>query len=124
MPPSVLGGMQTFLYSTIAVAGLRVLGMVRYTRRNRFILIVALGVGFMDIVQPDWFGQVLTYQGPNIALAGFEQGLNLIVETPFIVAAVVGVFLNLVLPNGASEMDDLLRDQGGNPVLNEKHELK
>jgi xanthine/uracil permease len=29
---------------------------------------------------------------------GLEQGVNLIVETPFVVAAVVGVFLNSVLP--------------------------
>jgi hypothetical protein len=29
-------------------------------------------------------------------LAGFEQGLNLIVETPFIIAVMIGVFLNLV----------------------------
>ncbi len=52
----------------------------------------------MDIVQPDWFSKILSYSGSNVSLSGFEQGLNLIVETPFIVAAVVGVFLNLVLP--------------------------
>ncbi|KAI1337465.1 purine permease [Xylariaceae sp. FL0016] len=106
MPPSVLGGMQVFLYATIAVAGLRVLGLVKYTRRNRFILTVALGIGFLDIVQPDWFDQMLTYSGGNVALAGFEQGINLIVETPFIIAAVFGVFLNLVMPDDASQMDD------------------
>lgn len=97
MPPSVLGGMQVFLYSTIAVAGVRVLALVEYTRRTRFILTVALGIGFMDIVSPDWFASVLTYNGENVHLRGFEQGINLIVETPFIIAAVVGVILNLVL---------------------------
>ncbi|GES56829.1 purine permease [Aspergillus terreus] len=97
MPPSVLGGMQVFLYSTIAVAGVRVLALVEYTRRTRFILTVALGIGFMDIVSPDWFTSVLTYNGDNVHLRGFEQGINLIVETPFIIAAVVGVMLNLVL---------------------------
>ncbi|OIW29743.1 purine permease [Coniochaeta ligniaria NRRL 30616] len=117
MPPSVLGGMQVFLYSTIAVAGIRVLGLVPFTRRNRFILTTSLGIGFLDIVQPDWFAQILDYSGPNVHLSGFEQGLNLIVETPFIVAAVIGVFLNLVLPNDASEMDDLIRDASGRPVL-------
>jgi xanthine/uracil permease len=80
MPPSVLGGMQVFLYSTIAVAGVRVLALIAFTRRNRFILTAALGIGFMDIVSQ-----------------GFLQGVNLIVETPFIIAAVVGVLLNLVL---------------------------
>lgn len=97
-PPSVLGGMQVFLYSTIAVAGIRVLGLIAWTRRNRFILTSALGIGFIDIVQPTWFSQILDYSGGNVHLQGFEQGINLIVETPFIVAAVIGVFLNLVLP--------------------------
>lgn len=110
MPPSVLGGMQVFLYSSIAVAGLRVLGMVRYTRRNRFILTVALGIGFLDVTKPDWWDNVLTYSGSNVALSGFEQGINLIVQTPFIIAAVLGVVLNLILPEDASRMDDLIRE--------------
>jgi xanthine/uracil permease len=105
MPPSVLGGMQVFLYSTIVVAAIRILGMVQFTRRNRFILTIALGIGFLDIVTPTWFDQILAYSGPNVHLQGFEQGLNLVVETPFILAAVVGVFLNLVFPNDKSEMD-------------------
>jgi xanthine/uracil permease len=71
-------------------------------------------------VQPDWFAQILNYSGPNVHLQGFEQGLNLIVETPFIVAAVIGVFLNLVLPTDSSEMDDLIRDVSGRPVLRTK----
>lgn len=98
MPPSVLGGMQVFLYSTIAVAGVRVLSLVEFTRRNRFILTVALGIGFMDITSPDWFSSILDYSGSNVSLQGFEQGINLVVETPFVAAAVVGVLLNLILP--------------------------
>lgn len=109
-PPSVLGGMQVFLYSTIAVAGIRVLGLISWTRRDRFILTSALAIGFVDIVQPKWFNRILDYSGSNIHLEGFEQGLNLIVETPFIVAAVIGVFLNLVLPNESSKMDRVARN--------------
>ncbi|PYH91551.1 purine permease [Aspergillus ellipticus CBS 707.79] len=97
MPPSVLGGMQVFLYSTIVVAGVRVLGLISFTRRNRFILTASLGIGFMDIVSPSWFSSVLAYSGSNVHLQGLEEGINLIVETPFIISAVVGVFLNLVL---------------------------
>jgi xanthine/uracil permease len=41
MPPSVIGAMQVFLYSTIIVAGLRVLALISWTRRDRFILTVA-----------------------------------------------------------------------------------
>ena len=107
MPPSVLGGMQVFLYSTIAVAGIRVLALISWTRRDRFILAVALGIGFMDICQPDWFAQVLAYNGPNEKLIGFEQGINLAVETPFVIAAIVGVILNTIL----------LKDQSPVPIL-------
>ena len=43
----------------------------------------------------------------------------MIVEAPFIVAAVIGVFLNLVLPREGREMDRQakLRYEAGNPVL-------
>ena len=111
MPPSVLGGMQVFLYSTIAVAGIRVLALIEWTRRDRFILTVALGIGFMDICQPDWFAGILNYSGANQNLVGFEQGINLAVETPFVIAAIVGVFLNLVLP----------RTKGGLPVIHARN---
>jgi xanthine/uracil permease len=113
IPPSVLGGMQCFLYSTIVVAGIRVLGLVPFTRRNRFILTCSLGIGLIDIVLPTWFDQVLDYSGDNLQLQGFEQGINLVVKTPFIIAALVGVFLNLVLPMDESEMDRLTKNSDG-----------
>ncbi|PCG92196.1 Xanthine/uracil/vitamin C permease [Penicillium occitanis (nom. inval.)] len=121
MPPSVLGGMQVFLYSTIAIAGIRVLSLVEFTRRNRFILTAALGIGFIDIVSPSWFAKILDYSGPNINLQGFEQGLNLIVETPFIIAAVIGVVLNLVIPEekGANKNTHMLPWQRQSAELSE-----
>lgn len=114
--------MQVFLYSTIVVAGIRVLGLISFTRRNRFILTASLGVGFIDIVQRAWFDQILAYSGSNVHLQGFEQGLNLIVETPFIVAAVIGVFLNLVLPKDRSAMDRLDREGNGGVVMATREE--
>ena len=71
-------------------------------------------------MQPKWFGQILDYSGGNVHLHGFEQGINLIVETPFIVAAVIGVFLNLVLPTDHSKMDRVIRDAHGHPVLEDR----
>ena len=73
-------------------------------------------------MQPKWFSQILDYQGSNVHLQGFEQGINLIVETPFIVAAVIGVFLNLVLPRDNSVMDRVVRDSSGHPVLEERRD--
>jgi uracil-xanthine permease len=100
MPPSVLGGIQVFLYATIAVAGIRVLALIKWNRHDSFILTVGLGIGFMDIYQPDWFSSMLTYDGPNTSLVGLEQGINLAVETPFVISAIVGVLLNSLLPGG------------------------
>jgi len=93
-------------------------------RRNRFIPSASLGICFANIVQPSWFSHILGYSGPNIHLQGFEHGLNLIVEAPFIVAAVIVVFLNLVLPREGSEMDRQVkvRDEAGNPVLERREE--
>lgn len=100
------------------MAGIRVLGLVQFTRRNRFILTVALGIGFVDIVAPTWFDQILDYTGSNVHLQGFEEGVNLIVKTPFIIAAAIGVFLNLVLPHDRSMMDDMMfgRDSQGEMI--------
>ncbi|OAL55653.1 purine permease [Pyrenochaeta sp. DS3sAY3a] len=122
MPPSVLGGMQVFLYSTIAVAGIRVLALIAWTRRDRFILAVSLGIGFMDICQPDWFAQILAYDGPNVNLLGFEQGLNLAVETPFVIAAIVGIFLNGVLPKDSGKTMPAVRygDEQRHPKIGER----
>lgn len=108
MPPSVLGGMQVFLYSTIAVAGIRVLALISWTRRDRFILAVALGIGFMDICQPAWFDSILDYDGSNQNLVGFLQGVNLAVETPFVIAAIVGIVLNAVLPGDRSSLRNVV----------------
>ena len=109
MPPSVLGGMQVFLYATITIAGLRVLALIEWSRRNRFILTASLAIGFVDIVQPTWFDKVLDYQGSNNQLAGFLQGVNLIVQTPFIICAVIAVVLNLILPVERTKESDQVR---------------
>lgn len=39
----------------------------------------------MDIVSTSWFAKILAYRGSNVRLEGpgFEQRINLIVETPF-----------------------------------------
>lgn len=95
--------MQTFLYATIAVAGLRVVALIPWTRRNRFILSAALGIGLLDIVTPTWFDRVLAYGGSDSSLAGFEQGVNLLVQTPFILGTLVAVLLNAVMPLDARE---------------------
>lgn len=103
LPKPVFGGMQVFLFGTIGVAGLQVLGGVPPTQRNRFIMACGLGWGFAGTVISDWFDSVLAYSGGNQQLAGFLEGIDLIVETPFIFGAIIVCFLNLVIPQSKED---------------------
>lgn len=98
LPKTVFGGMQVYLYGTIGVAGIKVLSTVKMTRRNRFILGAGLGFGFAGAVTPDWFNSVLDFSGMNLSLSGFLEGIELIVETNFILGATIVCILNLVIP--------------------------
>jgi uric acid-xanthine permease len=54
IPSPVLGGMTTFLFSAVAISGVRIISTVPFTRRNRFILTAAMSVGFGATLVPDW----------------------------------------------------------------------
>lgn len=54
IPAPVLGGMTTFLFSAVAVSGIRIISTVPFTRRNRFILTAALAVGYGATLVPTW----------------------------------------------------------------------
>lgn len=98
IPSSVLGGMTTFLFSAVAVSGIRIISTVPFTRRNRFILTAAMALGFGATLVPTWFNYVFTYSGPNTALEGFFNAIKLVMETGFAVTAFLSLLLNLVLP--------------------------
>ena len=98
IPASVLGGMTTFLFSAVAVSGVRIISTVPFTRRNRFILTAAMSVGLGATLVPTWFSYVFTYQGDNHALEGFFNAIELVMETGFAVTAFLALILNLILP--------------------------
>ena len=52
---------------------------------------------------PEWFSSVLDYNGDNVQLAGFLEGVNLMVETPFILSMLVAVLLNTIMPRDRRE---------------------
>lgn len=54
IPSAVLGGMTTFLFSAVAVSGIRIISTAPFTRRNRFILTASLAVGYGATLVPDW----------------------------------------------------------------------
>ncbi|SCV04117.1 LAMI_0H13542g1_1 [Lachancea mirantina] len=109
IPKPVLGGMTTFLFTSVAVSGLKIISTIPFTRRDRFVLTGSLLPGIGAILVPDWFSYFFTYSGPNKALAGFLNAIVLIMESGFAVAGIVGIILNLMIPQNLDEnmMDDI-----------------
>jgi NCS2 family nucleobase:cation symporter-2 len=98
-PSSVIGGFTTFLFGAVAVSGIRVLAYAKWTRRDRFIATTSFALGLASLCVPDWFSYIFTYSGSNAGLIGFLQAIILIVEEPYLIAALIGVFLNATLPD-------------------------
>ncbi|KAI9284066.1 permease family-domain-containing protein [Umbelopsis sp. AD052] len=112
VPDAVLGGMTTFLFSTVAVAGIRILSYLKWTRRERFIVSAAMTIGLGVNLVPNWFNYVLTYSGSNLALRGFLDSIQVIVSTGFCIAAIIATILNATLPldTDIEEMEHLNGD--------------
>jgi len=83
IPNPVLGGLTTFLFSSVAVSGIRIISTVPFTRRNRFILTASMSLGFGAILVPNWFSFAFTYKGDNQAKLGFFNAIVLVLETGF-----------------------------------------
>jgi xanthine/uracil permease len=103
IPSSVLGGMTTFLFTSVTVSGIRIISTVPFTRRTRFVLTGSMSIGLGAILVPEWFSYVFTYTGDNKAKAGFFDAIALVMETGFAVTAFLAVILNLVIPDEIEE---------------------
>ncbi|PSS08840.1 hypothetical protein PHLCEN_2v3455 [Hermanssonia centrifuga] len=107
IPNPVLGGVTTFLFASVATSGVRVLSYIRFTRRDRFILAAALSFGIGDLLVPTIFTHLFdSVKNPNKGLQGLFNSITIILSTPFLVAGIVAVVLNLILPQEDSEDDD------------------
>lgn len=99
IPSAVIGGMTTFLFTSVAVSGISIITKgVPFNRRNRFILTAGLALGYGATLVPTYFSTVFTYQGSNKGLQGFLDAIELVMETGFAVTALVTLILNLLLP--------------------------
>jgi uric acid-xanthine permease len=107
IPSAVLGGMTTFLFTAVAVSGIRIMATCEFSRRNRFIMTCALSLGFGAILVPNWFSYFFTYSGPNKSLEGFLDAIALLMEAGYALAGVISLILHLVLPE-ESEKDELV----------------
>lgn len=98
IPASVLGGVTTFLFSTVCVSGLRVISLCGFSRRDRVILAAALSLGMGNLLVPSWSSYIFTYEGDNHALTGFLDSIIIILETPFLIGGLIATLLNCTLP--------------------------
>lgn len=104
IPSAVIGGMTTFLFTSVAVSGIAIITRgVPFNRRNRFILTAGLAIGYGATLVPTYFSSVFSYSGSNKSLQGFLDAIELVMETGFAVTALVTMILNLALP---AEMED------------------
>lgn len=119
IPKPVLGGMTTFLFTTVAVAGLKIISTIPFTRRDRFVLTGSLLFGFGAILVPTWFDNVFTYSGDNHALSGFYNAIILVLESSFTICGLVAIILNLAIPQELDEelIDDIEIQQENLSVL-------
>ncbi|KAK9473198.1 permease family-domain-containing protein [Dipodascopsis tothii] len=125
IPSSVLGGMTTFLFCSVAVSGIRIIATIPFTRRNRFILTASLSIGLGSILQDDWFSYVFTYSGDNHALKGFLDAIVLIMETGFAVTAFLALVLNLFIKEEVEQQAaEAVEIEGLTSVSNSSDEIE
>ncbi|KAF4554477.1 Uric acid-xanthine permease [Elsinoe fawcettii] len=99
IPSPVLGGMTTFLFTSVAVSGMAVIAKgVPLNRRNRFILTAGLVFGYGASLVPNYFDNVFTYSGDNRGLAAFLDAVSLIMSSGYAIAAPILMTLNFLLP--------------------------
>ncbi|KAL7662787.1 Uric acid-xanthine permease [[Candida] zeylanoides] len=107
IPKPVLGGMTTFLFTSVAVSGMKIISTTEFTRRDRFLLTSSLMIGFGAVLVPTWFTTFFTYSGGNNALRGFLDAIELVLETGFAVTGFLGLILNLLLPQVEDEIEEI-----------------
>ncbi|GAA5903348.1 hypothetical protein JCM6882_008144 [Rhodosporidiobolus microsporus] len=103
IPNSVLGGVTTFLFASVAVSGLKIISTCAFSRRDRIILAGALSLGLMALLVTDFTSHIFTYTGSNNALKGFMNSIIIVLSTPFLIAGIVASLLNATLPADPEE---------------------
>ncbi|KAL2844785.1 permease family-domain-containing protein [Aspergillus pseudoustus] len=103
IPNSVMGGMKTFLFASVVISGQAIVAKAPFNRRNRFILTASMALGYGATLVPTWFANVFP-PTENRDLEGFENAIELVLETGFAVTAFVAMFLNGIMPAEVEEI--------------------
>lgn len=110
IPKPVFGGMTSFLFTSVAVSGLRIIATCKFTRRDRFVLTASILPGIGAILVPAWFDNVFSYSGDNHALQGFLDAIIVIMESSYALAGIIATVLNLLLPEMSDDEEDDIPD--------------
>lgn len=105
IPKAVLGGMTTFLFTSVAVSGLSIIAGCSFTRRDRFVLTASLMWGLGATLVSEWFNTFFGYKGDKKGVIGIINAVVLVMETGFAVTGFIGVILNLIIPQEPDEPD-------------------
>lgn len=111
LPQPVIGGMTTFLFTSIITSGIKILSTVNWNRRNRFIATAALVFGISDLMVPDWALYLLP-PGGGTGIQGLKDGVSLMIRTSYCAVAFVGMVLNAILPEEVELKKDRLPRSG------------
>ncbi|KAL2862672.1 nucleobase:cation symporter-2 family protein [Aspergillus lucknowensis] len=103
IPNPVMGGMKTFLFASVVISGQAIVAKAPFTRRNRFILTASMALGYGATLVPTWFANVFPPTA-NRDLEGFENAIELVLETGFAVTAFVAMLLNAIMPAEVEEI--------------------
>ncbi|KAI9490018.1 Xanthine/uracil/vitamin C permease [Zychaea mexicana] len=99
IPAPLIGGMTVFLFASVAASGIRILSYLEWTRRDRVIVAASLALALGVALVPSWFSNVLPRASDdNPGLQGLYDTVNAIVSTSYILAGLMSVILNLILP--------------------------
>lgn len=104
IPKAVIGGMTTFLFTSVLLSGLSLISNCKFTRRDRLVLTISLMWGFASLLVPNWFSRIFTYKGNNTGLQGFLDAIIIVTETPYAIGGISGVIANLVFPPADDDM--------------------
>ncbi|KAI8646357.1 permease family-domain-containing protein [Parasitella parasitica] len=108
IPAPLIGGMTVYLFASVATSGIRILGYLDWTRRDRVIVASSMALALGVSLVPTWFDNVLpTFE--NEALQGLMEAVDTVVSTGYIIAGIMSIFLNLVLPyDNTDQQEDAL----------------